>query len=160
MSGKPLQSRQDPKPDKQGKSKYLPSTAGPLLGNGLDRRKNRYGRSGIPSFYSISISTVGVDGARVCLWRSSFLALWLVVDISEFPDKEDTSGSRSGKLPVWTPPGHCPFILAPAFFFAASSQVAMRTRTSTQWGPKGECAPVPRTEQEHPNVALPVRDNA
>ena len=41
--------------------------SGPLLENGLDRPKNRYGRYGFPSFYSISISTVGVDGARVCL---------------------------------------------------------------------------------------------
>ena len=41
----------------------------PLLENGLDRPKNRYGRYGFPSFYSILkfISTVGVDGARVCL---------------------------------------------------------------------------------------------
>ena len=39
----------------------------PLLENGLDRPKNRYGRYGFPSFYIISISTVGVDGARVCL---------------------------------------------------------------------------------------------
>ena len=38
--------------------------SGPLLENGLDRRKNRYGRHGFPSVYSISISTVGVDGAR------------------------------------------------------------------------------------------------
>ena len=35
--------------------------------NGLDRPENRYGRYGFASFYSISISTVGVDGARVCL---------------------------------------------------------------------------------------------
>ena len=38
-----------------------------LLENGLDRPKNRYGRYGFPSFSSIFISTVGVDGARVCL---------------------------------------------------------------------------------------------
>ena len=47
--------------------------SGPLLENGLDRLKNWYGRYGFPSFYSISISTVRVDGARVCLWRFSFL---------------------------------------------------------------------------------------
>ena len=41
--------------------------SGPLLDNDLDRPKYRYGRYGFPSFYSISISTVGVDGARVCL---------------------------------------------------------------------------------------------
>ena len=34
---------------------------------GLDRPKNRYGRCGFPSFYNIFISSVGVDGARVCL---------------------------------------------------------------------------------------------
>ena len=39
----------------------------PLLENGLDRPKNRYGRYGFPSFDSIFVSTVGVDGARVCL---------------------------------------------------------------------------------------------
>ena len=44
---------------------------------------------GFPSFYSIFISTVGVDGTRVCLWRFSFLALWVVVvvDIPQFPVK-------------------------------------------------------------------------
>ena len=41
--------------------------SGPLLENSLDRPKNCYGRYGLPSFYSISISTVGLDGARVCL---------------------------------------------------------------------------------------------
>ena len=41
--------------------------SGPLLENGLDRLKNRYGRYGFPGFYSISISTVGVDEARVFL---------------------------------------------------------------------------------------------
>ena len=41
--------------------------SGPLLKNGLDRPKNRYGRYGLPSFYSIFIATVGADGARVCL---------------------------------------------------------------------------------------------
>ena len=57
----------------------------PLVKNGLDRPKNRYGRYGFRSFYSIFISTVGVDGARVCLWRF-FLALWMVVvDLSQFP---------------------------------------------------------------------------
>ena len=59
--------------------------SGPLLENGLDRPKNRYGRYGFPSSYSISISTVAVDGARVCRWRFSFLALWIVVvDVSQF----------------------------------------------------------------------------
>ena len=38
--------------------------SGPLLENGLDRPKTRYGRYGFPSFYSIFISTIGVDGAR------------------------------------------------------------------------------------------------
>ena len=41
--------------------------SGPLLENGLDRPENHYGRYSFPSFYSISISTVGVDGARGCL---------------------------------------------------------------------------------------------
>ena len=41
--------------------------SGTLLENGLDRPKNRYGRYGFPSFYSISISTAGVDGATICL---------------------------------------------------------------------------------------------
>ena len=41
--------------------------SGPLLENGLDRPKNRHGRYGFPSFYSIFISKVGVDGAGVCL---------------------------------------------------------------------------------------------
>ena len=41
--------------------------SGPLLENGLDRPENRYGRYGFPSFYSIFISTVGVDGAGGCL---------------------------------------------------------------------------------------------
>ena len=62
--------------------------SGPLLENGLDRPENRYGRYGFAGFYSISISTVGVDGARVCLWRFYFLALWVVVvDICQFPTK-------------------------------------------------------------------------
>ena len=38
--------------------------SGPLLENGLDRPRNCYGRYGFASFYNISISTVGVDGAR------------------------------------------------------------------------------------------------
>ena len=60
--------------------------SGPLLENGLERPKNRYGRYGFPSFYSISISTLGVDEARVFLKRFSFLALWVVVvDSSQFP---------------------------------------------------------------------------
>ena len=41
--------------------------SGPLLENGLDRPEHRYGGYGFASFYSISISTIGVDGARVCL---------------------------------------------------------------------------------------------
>ena len=72
----------------RGNESIYPHRSGPLLENGLARPKNRYGRYGFPSFYSISISTVGVDGARVCLWRFSFLALWVVVvvvDISQFP---------------------------------------------------------------------------
>ena len=60
--------------------------SGPLLENGLDRPKNCYGRYGFPSFYCISMSTVGVDAAKVCLCKFSFLALWVVVvDISQFP---------------------------------------------------------------------------
>ena len=39
----------------------------PLVENGLDRPENRYGRYGFASFSSISMSTLGVDGARVCL---------------------------------------------------------------------------------------------
>ena len=38
--------------------------SGPLLENGLDRPENRYGRYGLASFPSKSISTVGVDGTR------------------------------------------------------------------------------------------------
>ena len=53
--------------------------SGPLLENDLDRPENRYGRYGFASSSSISISTVGLDGARVSLWRFSFLALWVVV---------------------------------------------------------------------------------
>ena len=70
---------------RRNKSIYL-HRSGPLPENGLDRPKNRYGRYGFPSFYSIFISTVGVDEARVFLWRFSFLALWVVVvDMSQFP---------------------------------------------------------------------------
>ena len=72
---------------KSGEIKVSTSTVAALFSkNGLDRPKNRYGRYGFPSFYSIFTSTAGVDGARVCLWRFSFLALWVVVvDISQFP---------------------------------------------------------------------------
>ena len=60
-----------------------------LLENGLDKPENRYGRYGFASFSSISIPTVGVDGARVPLGRLSFLVLWVVVvDISQFPELE------------------------------------------------------------------------
>ena len=73
------------KDDRGNQSIYL-HRSGPLLENGLDRPKSRYGRYGFPSFYSISISTVGVERARICLWWFSFLALWVVVvDISHFP---------------------------------------------------------------------------
>ena len=41
--------------------------SGPLLENGFDRPENRYGRYGFASFDSLSISTVGVDGASVSL---------------------------------------------------------------------------------------------
>ena len=41
--------------------------SGPLLENGLDRPENFHGRYGFASFSSISISTVGLEGARVCL---------------------------------------------------------------------------------------------
>ena len=38
------------------------------------------------SFSSISISTVGLDGAEASLSRFSFLAVWeVVVDIFQFP---------------------------------------------------------------------------
>ena len=53
--------------------------SGPLLENGLDRPENRYGRYGLASFSSISISTIGVDGTRASLCRISFLALWVVM---------------------------------------------------------------------------------
>ena len=57
--------------------------------NRLDKPKNRHGRYGFPGFYSISISTVGVDEARVFLSRFSFLALRVVVvDISQFPARK------------------------------------------------------------------------
>ena len=71
--------------------------SGPLLENGLDRPKNRYGRYGFPSFYSIFISTVGVDGASVCLWRFSFLSLWVVVvvDISQFPEESQKTHTHT-----------------------------------------------------------------
>ena len=39
--------------------------SGHLLENGLDRPENCYGRYAFACFSSISISTVGVDGARV-----------------------------------------------------------------------------------------------
>ena len=70
-----------------GKIKVSTSTVAALFSKtAFDRPKNRYGRYGFPSFYSIFISTVGADGARVCLRRFSFLALWVVVvDISQFP---------------------------------------------------------------------------
>ena len=48
-----------------GEIKVSTSTCqGPLLEIGLDRSENRYGRYGFASFPRISISTVGVDGAR------------------------------------------------------------------------------------------------
>ena len=63
--------------------------SGPLLENGLDRPENCYGRYGFASFFaSISISTVGVDGATASLSSFSSLARWVVVvDISQFPVK-------------------------------------------------------------------------
>ena len=72
--------------------------SGPLLENGLDRPKNCYGRYGFPSFYTIFISTVGVAGGRVCLWRFSFLALWVVVvDISQLPVEIPKQGTNRNK---------------------------------------------------------------
>ena len=72
-------------PCRGNKTIYL-HRSGPLLENGLDRPKNHCGRYGFPSFYSISISTVGVVEARVFLSKFSFLALWVVVlDISQLP---------------------------------------------------------------------------
>ena len=47
----------------RGKETIYLHRSGPLLENGLDRPKNRYGRYGFPGSYSISISTVGVDEA-------------------------------------------------------------------------------------------------
>ena len=49
---------------RENESIYL-HRSGPLLENGLDRPENRCGRYGFASFSSISISTVGVDGAKV-----------------------------------------------------------------------------------------------
>ena len=97
----------------------------PLLENGLDRPngKNRYGRYGFPSFYNISISTVGVDRARVCLWRFSFLALWVVVvvDISQFPAGELIRHAQSVIKEIW-------------FFVAFASRVShVRTLRRTTW---------------------------
>ena len=78
--------------------------SGPLLEDGLNRPKNRYGRFGFASFSSISISTVGLDGARVSLWRFSFVALWVVVvDISEFPVLQQSESSLKRELWVATP---------------------------------------------------------
>ena len=70
----------------RGKETIYLHRSGALLVNGLDRPKNCYGRYGLSGFYSISISTAGVDEAGVFLWKFSFLALWVVVvDISQFP---------------------------------------------------------------------------
>ena len=51
----------------KGKESIYLHRSGALLENGLGRPKNRYGRYGFPGFYSISISTVGVDEAGVLL---------------------------------------------------------------------------------------------
>ena len=94
--------------------------SGPLLENGLDRPKNRYGRYGFPSFYSISISTVGVERARICLWRFSFLALWVVVvDISHFPCW-GASGHHRSPVPPPTKESRYTIIGASAFICGSS----------------------------------------
>ena len=54
-------------PRSRGNETIYLHRSGPVLENGLDRPKNGYGRYGFPSFYSIFISTVGVDEARVFL---------------------------------------------------------------------------------------------
>ena len=60
--------------------------SGPLLEMALTGQRIYMVGMVFPCFYSISISTVGVDGGRVCLWRFSFLAFWVVVvDSSQFP---------------------------------------------------------------------------
>ena len=51
----------------RGKETIYLHRSGALLENGLDRPKNRYGRYGFPGFYSISISSAGVDEAGVFL---------------------------------------------------------------------------------------------
>ena len=51
---------------RENETTYL-HRSGPLLENDLDRPENRYDRYGFASFYSISISTVGLHGARVSL---------------------------------------------------------------------------------------------
>ena len=51
-----------------GEIKVSTSTVAALFSKmAFTGQKNRYGRYGFPSFYSISMSTVGVDGVRVCL---------------------------------------------------------------------------------------------
>ena len=58
----------------QGKSKH------PILENGLDSPKYRYGRYDFLSCYNISLSTIGVDGAFASEDLDS-----VVVDISQLP---------------------------------------------------------------------------
>ena len=82
---------------RKNKSIYL-HRGGPLE-NGLDRPENYYGRYGFASFSSVSVSTVGMDGARVSLGRVSFLALWVVVvDISQFLVLDDGVPDTLGAL--------------------------------------------------------------
>ena len=69
-------------PSYRGNQSIYLHRSGPLLENGLDRPKNRYGRYGFPSFYRISISTVGVDGSRSLPLKIIFS---VVADISQFP---------------------------------------------------------------------------
>ena len=87
--------------------------SGPLLENGLDRPENRYGRYLVfLVFSSISISTVGVDGARVLLLKIFFSCslgggggrYFSVPRCSQLISHE---GIRPLEVPQWHPPkGH------------------------------------------------------
>ena len=71
---------------KRGNQSIYLHCSSPLLENGLDGPEIRYGIYGFATSSSISISTVGVNGTRVSLWRLSFLVLWVVVvAIFQFP---------------------------------------------------------------------------
>ena len=71
--------------DRRNETIYLHRSSPPSE-SGLDKPENRYGRYGFASFSTVSMSTVGVDGARVSLWRFSFLSVWVVVvDVFQLP---------------------------------------------------------------------------